>query len=151
VENFIWDLGTAKQSPPREKKAWTSPSPKWIPAPAGEVKINVDAGVARDQCSGVVAAVARSSVGEYLGASAVVIPGISDPEVLEAMAVREGLCLAEDLLIQRVRIASDCQSVIKALWRRRIWKDISTYYMKSKRRLWYFRVPPSSMRTEHQI
>jgi ribonuclease HI len=63
----------------------------------------------------VVVVVARSSAGEYLGVSAVVIPGISDPEVLEAMAVREGLCLAEDLLIQRVRIASDCQSVIKAL------------------------------------
>jgi hypothetical protein len=55
----------------------------------------------------VVTIVARSSVGEYLGASVVVISGISDPEVLEAMAVREGLCLAEDLLIQHVHIASD--------------------------------------------
>jgi hypothetical protein len=67
----------------------------------------VDVGVARDQGSGVVAAVARSSAGEYLGASAVVIPGISGPEVLDEMAVREGLCLAEDLLIQRVRIARE--------------------------------------------
>ena len=31
--------------------------------------------------------VARSATGEFLGASAVVVDGITDPEVLEAMAV----------------------------------------------------------------
>jgi hypothetical protein len=71
-------------------------------------KINIDAGVARDQKFSVIPAVARSGSSEYLRASAMVISGIADPEVLEALAVREGLCLANDLLIRRVRIASDC-------------------------------------------
>ena len=46
-----------------------------------------------------------------------IFEGITDPETLEAMAVtvREGLSLAEDLLLTRIRIASDCISVIKAL------------------------------------
>jgi ribonuclease HI len=33
----------------------------------------------------------------------------------EALAIWEGLCLADDLLIRQVRIASDCQVVVKAM------------------------------------
>jgi hypothetical protein len=45
----------------------------------------------------------------------VVVQGISDPEVLEALACREGLDLASDLLLTKVRVASDCLNVIKSL------------------------------------
>jgi hypothetical protein len=77
--------------------------PAWIPPPAGVVKVNVDA------------AVARTAAGEYLGSSSVIITGISDPETLEALAVREGLDLALDLSVPRVKLASDCLSVVKAM------------------------------------
>ena len=40
---------------------------------------------------------------------------LSNPEVLEAMAVREGLNLAQDLNLPRIRLASDCLAVIKAI------------------------------------
>ena len=41
--------------------------------------------------------------------------GISDPETLEAMACREGLALASDLLLQRIRVASDCVNAIRSI------------------------------------
>jgi ribonuclease HI len=59
----------------------------WIPPPARAVKVNTDAAVARNNGSGVIVAVARSDAGEYLGSLAVLVEGISDPEVLEVMAV----------------------------------------------------------------
>jgi hypothetical protein len=75
VESFISDLGNSKHLVPKEHKAGkANPSPpKWVPSPIEVTKINVDAGVARDQKSDVIAAVARLCSGEYLGASAVVI------------------------------------------------------------------------------
>lgn len=41
--------------------------------------------------------------------------GISDPETLEAMACREGLALASDLLLQRIMVASDCINAIRSI------------------------------------
>ena len=41
--------------------------------------------------------VARDATGAFLGASVVVWQGYDDPEILEAMACREGLALASDL------------------------------------------------------
>jgi hypothetical protein len=40
-----------------------------------------------------VAAIGHSTIGNFLGASALVIEGISNPETLEVMACREGLAL----------------------------------------------------------
>ena len=77
----------------------------------------MDAAVARNKDHGVVAAVARSAEGYYLGSSAVLIHGISDPEVLEAIAVREGQNLALDIAATKIKVASDCLSVVKA------WKE----------------------------
>jgi hypothetical protein len=38
----------------------------------------------------------------------VVMEGISDLETMEAIACREGLALASDILFQRLRLACDC-------------------------------------------
>ncbi|KAK1649988.1 hypothetical protein QYE76_067793 [Lolium multiflorum] len=66
--------------------------------------------------SGAVATLERSDAGGFMGASAVRFAGVSDPEVLEAMSVREGLILALDLNLQRmIKVASDCQTVIMAM------------------------------------
>jgi hypothetical protein len=50
-----------------------------------------------------------------MGASALVVNDISDPETAEVMACREGLALAIDLLTRRVRIATDCAAAVKSL------------------------------------
>jgi ribonuclease HI len=88
---------------------------KWIAPPQGMAKINVDAAVSKTGMAGAVAAVCRSGTGQFLGASAVVIQGISHPATLEVLACREALALALDLQIARVRIASDCLEVINSL------------------------------------
>jgi hypothetical protein len=44
-----------------------------------------------------LAAIARDKAGAFLGASTMVMKGVDDPEVLEAMACREGMSLATDL------------------------------------------------------
>lgn len=43
---------------------------------------------------------------------ALVVPGVTEPSILEALACREGLALATDLYLPRVHVASDCQSVV---------------------------------------
>jgi hypothetical protein len=55
------------------------------------MKINVDAALAKN--SGVVA------VGKFLGASTVVMEGLLEPNMVEAIACKEGLVLASDLVL----------------------------------------------------
>ena len=80
--------------------------------PRGFMKIHVDAGVIQGR-GGSAAAVCRDSDGFFLGSSALIIEGVDDPAILEAIACREGLSLAEDLGLQNMVIASDCQEVVK--------------------------------------
>jgi ribonuclease HI len=75
----------------------------------------MDAMVGKGESRGAVAAVARSATRQYLGASAIVFPGKSVPETLEALACREGLALARDIHACKVRVASDCKMVIQNL------------------------------------
>jgi len=44
-----------------------------------------------------------------------VLKGITEAEIAESLACREGLALASDLLIRRFRLASDCANVVKKL------------------------------------
>ena len=59
-----------------------------------------------------VAAVCQSSQGHFIAASAMVVPNITNPETLEAMACLEALALAEDCGVYRLIVASDCLNVI---------------------------------------
>ncbi|KAE8801264.1 hypothetical protein D1007_23159 [Hordeum vulgare] len=92
-----------------------TPRPRWIPPATGETKINMDGTVAKSSNTGAVGVICRNDQGGFLGASAVVIPGMIDPEVLEAHACREAMALAEDMMVPRVRIASDCVRVVEEL------------------------------------
>jgi hypothetical protein len=78
-------------------------------------KINVDAGLPKTRAAGVVAAVARSEARVFLGASAVIFDGVFESETLEAMVVREGLSLAQDLNLTSIKMASDCLVVVSSL------------------------------------
>ncbi|KAK1647535.1 hypothetical protein QYE76_065340 [Lolium multiflorum] len=89
-----------------------SSHPRWIAPPEGFAKFNVDAAVAKNTGGGAQGVVCRSAGGVFLGASSLVVAGISDPAILEALACREALALAEDLNIQKMVVASDCLQVI---------------------------------------
>jgi ribonuclease HI len=75
----------------------------------------VDAALSKNSPKGAIAAVARSSEGSFLGASSLVINDVTDPETMGVLACQEGLNLALDLLLMRIRVASDCQNLIRNL------------------------------------
>jgi hypothetical protein len=54
------------------------------------VKINVDAAVSKNSGRAAIAAIARGSDDIFVGASAIVSYGITDPETLEAMRAGKG-------------------------------------------------------------
>jgi hypothetical protein len=81
---------------------------RWIAPERDMCKINVDAAVGRASSKGTVAAVCQSSQGHFVAASAMVVPNITNPEILEAMACLEALALAEDCGVYRLIVASDC-------------------------------------------
>ncbi|TVU04461.1 hypothetical protein EJB05_47571, partial [Eragrostis curvula] len=62
-----------------------------------------------------MAAVARDEAGKFMGASAVIVEGVLDPEIAEAMACREGFALASDLAVQKIRLATDCVNVVRSV------------------------------------
>jgi ribonuclease HI len=89
--------------------------PKWLPPPAGCTKVNVDAAISKNLGRASVAAVARDQAGMFLGASGVVLEGITDVETAEVIACREGLALASDLMLQYIRLALDSANIIRSL------------------------------------
>lgn len=97
-----------KKEPQREAEP-----PKWIPPPMGCTKVNVDAAVSKNTGRAAIAAVAREANGDFLGASTMALVGMTEPETLEALAVKEGLCLASDLLLRSFRVACDNSSVVR--------------------------------------
>jgi len=114
VERFIADLPTVAPKP-RAEQSTRDASARWIPPPPDFAKINVDAATSKNSASGSIAAVARDSSGVFLGASSVTVSGLSDPETLEVLACREGLALASDLLLQKVRLTSDCANAVRSI------------------------------------
>ena len=76
-------------------------------------KGNADGAVNRSGTKGAAAAIFWNEEGLFLGASAIVISGLSDPGTLEALACREALTLSHDLQIRRVSIASDCSWLVR--------------------------------------
>jgi ribonuclease HI len=76
---------------------------------------NVDAAIGKNNGCGSLAAIARSDAGVFMGASAVVFPGKTDAETLEALACREAVFLAFDINTRSIYVASDRQIVIQNL------------------------------------
>ena len=99
---------------------WARPKPKYFFSlffppnreyklvPAAQYLISKNTGRAA-----AAAAVARDGTGAFQGASVLITQGVTDPESMEAIACREGLALASDLAIRKVRIASDNINVVK--------------------------------------
>ncbi|TVU33601.1 hypothetical protein EJB05_25426, partial [Eragrostis curvula] len=109
------DLVRVATRPQRGEKIVVQGRPRWIPPPAGMMKINVDAALSKNSGIASAAAVARDIAGNFLGASALVTDGITNPETMEAIACREGMALASDLALQSFRLACDNSNVIRSI------------------------------------
>lgn len=77
------------------------------------MKINVDAAISKNMNMASAATIVRDGGDQFLGASTLVVEGCADPETMEVVACREGLALASDLMLQRFKLASDCESVVR--------------------------------------
>jgi hypothetical protein len=115
VESFISDLNLVPKNSKKSAATGHDEVPKWIVLPRGYVKINVDVVIRKDGGLGALAAVCRTDDETYLGASTIVVRGISDPAVLEALACREALALASDLQATKIKIASNCIEAVHSL------------------------------------
>jgi hypothetical protein len=60
-------------------------------------------------------AVARDEARIFLGASVLVMDGITSPEAIETIACREVLVLALDLLLHKFRVVCDCINAVKSV------------------------------------
>jgi hypothetical protein len=117
VEKFISELGMIKKLVREQNRQRIHPTTRsqWIPPPSDMTKVNVDVALSKNSGICSVAGIARDGEGRFLGASALVLDGSFNPETMEAMACREGLTLAVDLMLQKLRLVTDCASVVKSI------------------------------------
>ncbi|XP_071683223.1 uncharacterized protein [Lolium perenne] len=114
IEGFLRDL--AIQKPSEGRRGAPKPvHPRWIPPAPGCVKLNVDAAMRKSSPGGAVAVICRGEAGDFMGASTLTLEGITDPATMEAIACREAMALAHDLMADRVTVASDCLTVVNAI------------------------------------
>jgi hypothetical protein len=115
IQRYLQDLSVLAK--PASKSAAVSEArhPKWIPPVEGCAKLNVNVALAKTRPGGAVGVVFRIADGLYLGASSLTVEGITNPSVLEAMACRETLALAQDLNLRRITVASECLAVVQDL------------------------------------
>jgi hypothetical protein len=94
--------------------AATLPGFGWRPPEEGWIKINTDAGIALDVRKGGAGGVARSPSG-FMGAWSKPYPGITDPMIAEALALRDGVIFAKLRGFSRVVMEVDCLEIVD-LW-----------------------------------
>lgn len=118
IERFLDDVQIAGE--PGRRSCTRQPlhathtvSHRWIAPQTGFAKTNVDGGLSRAGDRGAASAVCRDENGYFLGASAIVIEGLTDPASLEALACGEALSLAFDLNLSKVQVATDCLQVLR--------------------------------------
>jgi hypothetical protein len=80
--------------------------------PGGVMKINVDLTLSKNIDKVAIAAAVGGEAGHFMGASFVVLVGMSDPDKFEAMAWSEGLVVATDLLLCRFCDTMECSNVV---------------------------------------
>jgi hypothetical protein len=90
------------------------PGHGWRPPDPGFITINTDAAIKREYGKGGAGGVARSS-NSFLGAWCKPYPGVTDPFIAEAMAVRDGVIFASLRGFSNVIVETDCSEVAN-LW-----------------------------------
>jgi hypothetical protein len=88
---------------------------KWSPPPPGEVLVNVDADLFKDDRRMAMGAVFRDHNGNCLLAASEPLMGFTSPELAEALALHRAVAVASEQGMNKVILASDCLSVINRL------------------------------------
>jgi hypothetical protein len=116
VERFISELGLIRKLVREQNRQRIRPTtrPQWIPPPSDMAKVNMDAALSKNSGICSAAAVARDGEGRFLGASALVLDGSFGPETVEVMICREGLALAADLMLQKLRLVKEWEYMVRS-------------------------------------
>jgi ribonuclease HI len=107
-----------KTSRPLEQK-WVKPDPRFV-------KVNVDVAYYEDEGMGATSAVLRDEKGNFIAATCKFIPFAADVVTTEAMAMRDGLVLANSLGFNRLEVESDSMQVINFCTGQSRWWDAAT-------------------------
>ena len=75
----------------------------------------MDASYNQDRGTGSTGAVIRDSSGSFIAAAARFIEHVLDAPMAEAMALKEGLLLAQQIGCNRLMIQSDCLEVVETM------------------------------------
>jgi ribonuclease HI len=102
---------------------------RWCRPEARQVKVNVDGSFHQDEGAGAIGAVIRDHKGKFIAASMTFIPNLASTDAAEALALREGLCLANRLGCSNVIAESDSLETIHACTGEERWwgESVATY------------------------
>jgi ribonuclease HI len=90
-----------------QSEKWTRPAPR-------QVKLNVDASFYAESQDGSVGAILRDYQGQFLAASSKVLPHVASATMAEALAMKEGLLLANRMGCNSVIAEGDSIETIEA-------------------------------------
>jgi ribonuclease HI len=85
-----------------------------FPISKKKFKMNIDASFHEDRRAGAAGAVLCDYEGHFIATSCFFVPHVATPMMAEAIAMREGLDLANKLSLTRVQVESDSSEVIDA-------------------------------------
>lgn len=117
ILRFIQDLELLPKETTGRNRSVPQASVRPKAPPAGFAKLHVDAAVSRSRQRSSAAAVCRDATGVYMGSSALTVQGITDAATLEAMACREALALAQDMMLHNIVVASDSKMIVADIHR----------------------------------
>ena len=91
------------------------PLPKWKAPPMGFFKINTDAAAFEDGRKSCIGVVIRDNMGVVLAASSKVLSASYSAEILEALAMQDGVLLAREMEVSHAIFESDTLSIFQAI------------------------------------
>jgi hypothetical protein len=102
---------------------------KWTRPPPRTLKLNVDASFVEEEKTGVVGAVRRDYMGNFMHAKCELLPHVQTVAMAEAMAIREGLKMVEEMGCHHIIVESDSAETIQALTgESRWWSESSAIF-----------------------
>jgi hypothetical protein len=87
---------------------------RWIKPNPREVKLNVDASFTHDLHAGALGAVLRDFKGNFLAGRMVYLPHVGSSQMAEALAMKEGLALANEIGVSNLIAESDSLETVEA-------------------------------------
>ncbi|XVF40372.1 hypothetical protein PTKIN_Ptkin01aG0108000 [Pterospermum kingtungense] len=104
VQKFLLDSNSAQQL---TQSVHTIKQVDWHPPEAEKVKVNFDGAVDSDGSKGGIRAIIRNHKGECMGALAAIIPWVTDPLTIEAIAATKALALAQHMGFRDIILEGD--------------------------------------------